>query len=72
MDCTPWEPYFAWWPVTVDAYTESERKNGRFSYPKIGWVDRRLCSWVDYEDESQWGITHRFWRFRLQRKENSG
>lgn len=65
MDCTAWEPYFAWWPVTVDAYDESERKNGRFSYPKLGWVDRRFCVWIDVDDENR--VEHRVWRFRLSR-----
>lgn len=62
MDCTAWEPYFAWRPVIVDAYTESERKNGKFSYPKMGWVERHLCIWIDDDDER---TERRVWRFRL-------
>lgn len=69
MDCTAWEPYFAWRPVTVDAYTESERKNGKFSYPKMGWVERRLCVWIDVDDEDR--VEHRVWRFRLARSKET-
>lgn len=70
MDCTAWEPYFAWRPVMVDAYQESERKNGKFSYLKVGRVERRLCISVETEDESRFGITYRVWRFRLARTED--
>ncbi len=65
MDCTDWQPYFAWWPVYVDAYEVSEIKNGKMRYPKLGWVERRLHVWVDVDDEDQ--IEHRIWRFRLMR-----
>jgi len=65
MDCTDWQPYFAWWPVYVDAYEMSEIKNGKARYPKLGWVERRLHVWVDVDDEDQ--IEHRIWRFRLMR-----
>lgn len=27
-----WLPWFAWYPVTVDAYRDSEMRNGKFSY----------------------------------------
>jgi hypothetical protein len=64
MDCTEWHPYFAWFPVTVDAYTESERRDGKFSYPKLGWVERRLDIWIDDDDER---TEKRVWRFRLPR-----
>jgi len=60
-----WQPYFAWWPVYVDAYEVSEIKNGKMRYPKLGWVERRLHIWVDVDDEDQ--IEHRVWRFRLMR-----
>lgn len=62
VDCTQWQPYFAWLPVTVDAYEEGERKNGKFSYPKWGWVERRLDIWIDDDDER---TEMRVWRFRL-------
>ncbi len=65
MDCTDWQPYFAWWPVYVDAYEVSEIKNGKMRYPKLGWVERRLHVWVDVDDEDQ--IERRVWRFRLIR-----
>lgn len=63
MDCTEWKPFFAWRPVYVDAYDEGERKNGKFRYRKWGWVDRRLCVWIDVDDEDR--VEHRVWRFRL-------
>jgi hypothetical protein len=49
-----WEPYFAWWPVWVDAYTPAEIKNGKMRYRKLGWVQRQ---WNDNEFGS--------WRYRL-------
>lgn len=70
MDCTEWHPYFAWWPVTVDAYTESERKDGKFSYPKWGWVERRLHIWTD-DEFGDGPVEHRVWRFRLARPETN-
>jgi len=53
--------------TTVDAYTESERFekfNGKFSYSKLGWVERRMHIWIDNDDER---TERRVWRFRLPR-----
>ncbi len=66
MDCTEWQPYFAWEPVYVDAYSEGERQNGKFSFPKRGWVERRLHIWTD-DEFGDGPIEHRVWRFRLAR-----
>lgn len=60
-----WQPYFAWSPVYVDAYSVSEIKDGKLRYLKWGWVERRAHIWVDVDDEDQ--IEHRVWRFRLSR-----
>lgn len=65
MDCTEWQPYFAWRPVYVDAYDVSEIKNGKMRYRKWGHVERRFCVWVDVADDDQ--IEHRVWRFRIAR-----
>lgn len=56
-----WTPFFAIWPVMVDAYDESERKNGKFRYRKVGWVRRHWHEWTD--DET--GEKHAYWRYRL-------
>lgn len=58
-----WKPYFAWWPVLVDAYTVDEIKDGEFNYPKWGWVERYWHVWTDEEGED-----HATWRYRLPRK----
>ncbi len=68
MDCADWQPYFAWKPVYVDAYDVREIKNGKMRYLKWGWVERAFCTRVETEDESQFGVTYRVWRFRLARK----
>lgn len=65
MDCTEWQPYFAWRPVYVDAYDLSDVKRGKTRYLKWGHVERRFCVWVDVDDEDQ--IEHRAWRFRIAR-----
>lgn len=57
-----WQPYFAWRPVWVDAYDDSEIKNGKFSYRKFGWVERYWKCWIDEEGEQ-----HSGWRYRLRR-----
>jgi len=59
-----WQRYFAWWPVTVDAYDVSEIKDGHMSFSKWGWVERRWYTWAD--DET--GERHEFWRYRLDRR----
>lgn len=68
IDCTEWQPYFAWRPVIVDVYSVSEIKNGKMSYPKVGRVERRLCVWIDVGDENQ--VEHRIWRFRIVSRGN--
>lgn len=65
IDCTAWQPYFAWMPVYVDAYSVSEIKDGKMRYLKWGWVERRLDIWVDVDDEDR--VEHRVWRFRIAR-----
>ena len=60
-----WHRYFAVLPVRVDAYDESERKNGKFSYLKVGWVERRWDSFVNVDDEDQ--IRIEVWRYRICR-----
>lgn len=57
-----WKSYFAWLPVTCDAYTEAERvaHGGKFSWKKFGRVERRWCTWTD--DDT--GEVHAFWRYR--------
>lgn len=55
-----WQPYFAWWPVQVDAYSVAEIKDGCMSYPQMGWVERR---WFVFTDEE--GEVHQFWRYRI-------
>jgi hypothetical protein len=65
MDCTEWQPYFAWKPVYVDAYDVSEIKNHKMRFLKWGWVERRFCKWTDVDDEDR--VEHRAWRFRLSR-----
>lgn len=72
MDCTAWEPYFAWKPVYVDAYDVSEIKNHKMRYLKWGRVERRFCVWIEDQDESQFGVKHRVWRFRLAPADGGG
>lgn len=70
MDCTEWRPYFAWLPVYVDAYAESERKNGKFRYLVWGPVERRLHIWTD-DEFGDGPVEHRVWRFRLARPQQN-
>jgi hypothetical protein len=58
---TEWEPYFAWWPVWVDAYSQSEMENGKLVYRKTGWLERKL---VTIDDE---GERRQVWRYRKAR-----
>jgi len=57
-----WQRYFAWWPVTVDAYCVSEIQDHKMSYLKWGWVERRWHIWTDEDGEHQGR-----WRYRLDR-----
>jgi hypothetical protein len=59
-----WQPYFAWRPVYVDAYDNSEIKDGKMRYLKWGWVERKWESWVD----SDFGDKHEYWKYRNYRK----
>jgi hypothetical protein len=61
-----WQRFFAVVPVEVDAYDESERKNGKFRYPKVGWVERYWKSWTDEE-----GNRFEGWKYRLDRSGRS-
>lgn len=56
-----WKPFFAIWPVWVDAYNESEMRNGKLSFRRVGWVRRQWFEWTD--DDT--GEKHAFWRYRL-------
>ncbi len=60
-----WQAHFALFPVYVDAWTEEERKDGKFSYLKWGWVDEQWYTWTDeYSDDR---TEHAYWRYRLKR-----
>lgn len=60
---TEWQPYFAWLPVTCDVYTEDERaqNRGKFTYTRIGWVERRLERWIDIDDDQ---TPRQRWQYR--------
>lgn len=59
---TEWVRYFAWIPVTVDAFTEDERAqhNNHFRWKKWGWVERRYEYWVDNDDDQTPRTTIRY------------
>lgn len=57
-----WQPYFAWWPVWVDAYEVSEIKNGKMIYRQCGLVERRYVIRTD-EDGEHW----EGWKYRPAR-----
>jgi hypothetical protein len=62
-----WILWFAWYPVTVDAYSQDEIKNGHFTYT-VWWrfVEYQWYEWTDiYEDGAP--IKHAFWRYRLHK-----
>jgi hypothetical protein len=56
-----WKPFFAIWPVWVDAYDEAEMRSGKLRYRKVGWVRRQWYEWTDEET----GEKHAYWRYRL-------
>ena len=60
-----WHRWFAWYPVTVDAYDASEIENGKMSYTRwLTFVDYRWYRWTDnYVDGSP--EVHELWRYRL-------
>jgi hypothetical protein len=40
----PWERWFAWYPVTIDACQPSEIRNENTGYKVwLRWVDRRIA-----------------------------
>lgn len=54
---------FAWWPVEVDAYDESEIRDGKMRYSVwLRSVDARFDTFTD-DDDDQTIITS--WKYRL-------
>jgi hypothetical protein len=59
---TEWEPWFAWYPVEVDAYDVSEIKNGKMRYTVyFRWVKRLYVQSFDEGGE----LIPGHWKYKL-------
>lgn len=61
-----WRPWFAWFPVNVDAYRVQDIANGKINYPVCWrWVERRRRMSMPN------GECREHWQYRLpQTQEN--
>lgn len=64
MSETDWHPWFAWFPVNVDAYRVQDIANGKLNY-KVCW------RWVEYRQRAVMpnGERTEHWQYRLPQPE---
>jgi len=61
----PWERWFAWYPVEIDAYNQSEIKDGKLRYRvHLRWVERRFVKRI-ISDPGDNLETWSGWEYRL-------
>lgn len=62
-----WKPWFAWYPVYVDAYQISEIVNGKTRYAVFGRMVERMWVPERFDDEDTADVYHAHWNYRLPR-----